>query len=150
MPAATSLTSAHIAARRIVRRHRRPLAAALAATAALLALTSLRAPATPPAPSTVQGDDARQRSGEVTVPVTLASGAIASVLDVGDVVDLVTIPESGVPSVVAPGARVVQLASAGSALSSTASAVVLVAVPDARALDLSAAAAASPLSVIIR
>ena len=79
-----------VAVRRLLRRHRRPLAAALAGLGALLALTALRgAPTDAGAAPTLDGRSGID-AGEVTVPVVLASSAFASVLDVGDVVDLVT------------------------------------------------------------
>ena len=137
MPAATSLTSTlrdpRGSLRRAARRHRRPLAATLAGLAAVLALTTLRggtAPATTPSgTSTVTGS---ALPGEVTVPVVLSSSAMAAVLRVGDVIDLVA---AATPTaVVARGARVVELSGGGSALGGSASAVVLVALPESDAL----------------
>ena len=132
--------------RRLVDRYRRPLAACLAGLAAAVTLLTLR---TEPA---VEMADAPAstlvRPGDVRVPVALDSGAIAAVLSVGDVIDLVAVADDGRPTVVAPGARVVQLAAGGTALAA-ASAVILVAVAEADALPLSAAAAGGPLSVVI-
>ena len=145
MPSATSLTSAlhgrRGLLRRTVRRHRRPLAAVLAGCATLVALTALRgAPDTPPVPAS--GSPAAARAsvpGSVTVPVTLASGAIAAVLQVGDVIDLVgsTGPAGDAAArteVVARGARVLELPLGGSALGGSSSAVILVSLPEADAL----------------
>jgi hypothetical protein len=79
--------------------------------------------------------------GHVTVPVVLASGAIAAILHVGDVIDLVgtsgddpTGDVDAPASVIARGARVVDLPVEGSALGGSSSAVVLVALPEADAL----------------
>lgn len=150
MPAAIPLRSTRTAVRRLMRRHRRPLAAVLAGVAALLLLTSLRPSPAIPAVADASADPAVPRPGEVTVPVALLSAAVAGVLEVGDVVDLVAVDDAGTASVVAARARVVGLPSSGSALTSSSSAIALVAVPDQGALDLSAASSAGPLSVIIR
>ena len=125
------------AVRRTVRRHRRPLAAALAGAATLVALTALRgapeAPASPDAGAT--STSSTSIPGRVTVPVALASGAIAAVLQVGDVIDLVGATDADTPvAVIARGARVVDLPVGGSALGGSSSAVILVALPEADAL----------------
>ena len=75
----------------------------------------------------------------MTVPVTLASGAIAAVLQVGDVIDLVgsagAAGDAVAPAeVVARGARVLELPLGGSALGGSSSAVILVSLPEADAL----------------
>jgi hypothetical protein len=142
VPASTSLTSRirspHGPLRRAVRRHRRPLAAVLAGIAVVLALTSLRPGADPVLPTTSGGatDVDRGRPGEVTVPVVLASGVIAALLEVGDVIDLVGAPTAGdaTASVVARDARVVELPRGATALGASTAAVVLVALPEADAL----------------
>jgi hypothetical protein len=144
VPAATPLTSLLRDPRgslgRTARRHRRPLAAALAGLAAVLALTTLRS-SPHPAPSAADRDPtnvAAAQPGEVTVPVVLASGAIAAVLEIGDVIDLVGPPasEGSGASVVARDARVVELPLSGSALGGTSVAVVLVALPESDALNV--------------
>lgn len=133
--------------RRTLRRRRRPIAAALAAIAVLLLVTAVR-----PAPAVV-GDEASvtdstsARIGESRVPVTLASAAIAATLAQGDVIDLVDVSDVQA-QVVARGARVVALGSGGSALS-TSSPVIVVAVPEADALDVTAATARGPLAIVI-
>jgi hypothetical protein len=110
----------------------------LAGCAVVLALTSLRPNADPVIPASSVGTtgDERGRPGEVTVPVVLTSGAIAAVLEIGDVIDLVGAPttEGASASVVARGARVVELPRGGSALGASTAAVVLVALPEADAL----------------
>ena len=91
--AAPRLTRTPLAAlRRRVRRHRRPIAAILAAAAMLTALTALRAPA--PASTTPGGtagatpaDPSMLQPGESSVPILLASSAVAMarlVLEHGD------------------------------------------------------------------
>lgn len=148
MPSATSLPTLlrdpRGSLRRTVRRHRRPLAAALAGLAALLAVTVLRA-----APETADAPDAAAASstgtaipGHVTLPVSLSSGAVAAVLRVGDVIDLIGSTHGGASSddaaapasVIARGARVVDLPVGASALGGTSSAVILVSLPEADAL----------------
>lgn len=140
----SSLRDPRAAARRTVRRHRRPLAAALAGLATLLALTTLRGASEAPS-SAVAGSALTSSTavpGHVTVPVTLTSGAIAAVLQVGDVIDLVGSSDSaasiGDPTtpvtVIARGARVIDLPIGGSALGGTSSAVILVSLPEADAL----------------
>jgi hypothetical protein len=125
------------AIRRTVRRHRRSLAAVLAGAATLVALTALRAAQVPPSPDAAGAAATSSTSipGQVTVPVALASGAIAAVLQVGDVIDLVAAADADTPgSVIARGAHVVELPAGGSALGGSSSAVILVALPESDAL----------------
>jgi hypothetical protein len=141
VPSATSLTSSlrgpRERLRRAVRRHRRPLAAVLAGLAAIVGLAALRG--APQAPLAAADDRAASSSaaqpGQVTVPVTLSSGAIAAVLQVGDVIDLVGVADAEtVGAVIAREARVVELPLGGSALGGSSSAVILVSLPEADAL----------------
>lgn len=102
-----------------------------------LALTTLRpdaGPQVPEGPGTTSAT--RGHPGEVTVPVVLASGAIAALLEIGDVIDLVgpSMSEGASAAVVARDARVVELPRGGSALGASTAAVVLVALPEADAL----------------
>lgn len=92
------------------------------------------------------------RAGEVAVPVLLSSGAIAQALHIGDVIDVVGISgqDTAVATIVAPQATVLELPSNGSALSGSSSAVVVVAVGEDDALELSAASANGGVSVLIR
>ena len=140
-----------VGARRLVRRHRRPLAAVLAGLGALLMLTALRGAPADAGPSPILTGRSGIGAGEVAVPVVLASSALASVLEVGDVVDLVAAsgddPDSA--RLLAPGARAIELPSGGSALSASASAVIVVAVRAADALPLSATSASGGLTVVI-
>jgi hypothetical protein len=140
-----------VAMRRLVRRHRRPLAAALAGLGALLLLISVRAAPTGASSAPVPDGRSGVETGEVAVPVVLASSALASVLDVGDVVDLVAVPrdDSASARLLAPRARVVELPSGGSALSASSSAVIIVAVDESEALALSAASTGGGLTVVI-
>jgi hypothetical protein len=139
---------------RLLRRHRRPVAAALAGIAVLLALTTLRAapeagavsepgstPTTAPLPS-----------GDVLVPLPLRLPAVAAALHVGDLVDVVALPgeDAGAARVVAPRARIVELPSGGSALTGSSASVLLVSVREDDALEASAAAAGSGVTVLIR
>jgi hypothetical protein len=130
--------------RRAVRRHRRPLAAVLAGLAAIVGLTALRGGPQPPpaAADDPAASSSAAQPGQVTVPVTLASGAIAAVLRVGDVIDLVGTSGSGTAvedtsaplTVIARDARVIELPLGGSALGGSSSAVILVSLPEADAL----------------
>ena len=134
--------------RRLLRRHRRLVAAALAGLAALILIVGLR-DSTAPNPMATAPDPTTPRAGEVTVPVVLASAALAAVLDVGDVIDLVSVADPTAPSLVASGARVLQIPATGGMLSSASSAVVLVAVDSAVGLDVTAAASEGGLTFVI-
>ena len=136
-------------ARRFLRRHRRALAAATAGLGVLIALTSLRGAAAPTTSGPAPSDGPDLRSGEVIVPVLLASSAIAGVLSEGDIVDVVGFPE-GQATVVAPRVRIIGLPSSGSSFSASSSAVVLVAAPASQALALSAASSEGGVTVTIR
>lgn len=112
---------------------------------ALTALRSTQAPA-----STMAIADATQpRSGEVSVPVTLANSALAAVLEVGDVIDLVSVADPTAPELVARSARVLHLPSSGGMLTSGSAAVVLVAVPAADGLGVVAAASQEALTFLL-
>ena len=142
------------ALRRRVRRHRRPIAAVLAAAAVLVALTALRTPAVAPAATggedRAASDPTALRPGESTVPVLLESSAVASVLRPGDVVDLVAPTASGDPEVIAAGARVIGLPSAGSGLTPTSGGLLVVAVDENEALDVAVSSSRDDLTVVIR
>lgn len=127
-------------------RARRPLAAVLAGLATVIGLTALRSD--PPQPRADAAPAPAVRPGEVTVPVTLSMRAVADTLSAGDIVDLVTVDDDGDPHRVAERARVVDRPTSGSGLAPT-EAIVLVAVPEADALDLAAAASQSSLALLI-
>ena len=131
-----------------MRRHRRLLAALLAGAATLLALTSIRG-GTVVADAGPATDPSLPRSGEASVPVSLDSTALTSVLHVGDVIDLVQVDEAGTARVVAPDARVLELPGGTGPLTGASAAVVLVAVPRATALDLSGAASLGGLTFLL-
>jgi len=138
------------AARRILRRRRRPIAASLAGAGALLALTTLHSTPVPVAAGTDLVPGSTLPPGLVVVPVVLATGAVASVLAVGDVVDVVDFSETEptTATVVARGARVYALP-AGATFSGSSSTVVLVSVPEREALPISAASAAGGVGVVL-
>jgi hypothetical protein len=104
----------HLAARfpkiaRVLRRHRRIVAATVAGVGVLFALTSLQQS---PAPSVLLSDNRisdNLHSGEVAVPVTLTSPSSASALSVGDLIDLVGTTPEGEPEVLATSARVLRI-----------------------------------------
>jgi len=104
----------HLAARfpriaRALRRYRRIVAATVAGLGVLFALTSLQQS---PAPSVLLSDNRisdNLQPGEVAVPVTLTSASSASVLSVGDLIDLVGTTPEGDPEVLATSARVLRI-----------------------------------------
>ena len=77
------------------------------------------------------------QSGYVAVPVTLASSAISSVLNVGDTIDLVTPGEGGYPRVIAQKVVVLRVPASGG-FSSQSSSVILVSVADDQGAGLAA------------
>jgi hypothetical protein len=138
---------------RLVRKHRRPIAAVLAAAGVLLAVASLRS-STEVSANSAAVPPSGLRPGEVAVPVALASPAIARTLNVGDIIDVVGLAEDADDhargTVVAPRSRVLEIPDAGSAFGGSSSAVVLLAVNEADALNLSAATADGAVTVLIR
>lgn len=139
------------AARRILRRRRRPIAAVLAGAGVLLALSTLHATPAPVADDAAHGIDPLLAPGHVVVPVVLATGAVASALAVGDIVDIVDFSDTEPvrATVVARGAWVYGLP-AGTSFGGGASAVVLVSVPERQALPVSAASATGGIGVVLR
>ncbi len=105
-------------------RHRRILGSVSAALAVLLIFGSLSAPAPASGPDVIV---AGLPEGEVAVPVTLRSAAIASSVRVGDNIDLVVPGETGTPRVIATNAAVLDLPNA-SGFGSPTSTVILVSV----------------------
>ncbi|HAN70438.1 MAG TPA: hypothetical protein DCQ36_02455 [Actinobacteria bacterium] len=122
------------------------MAAALAFLATIVAVSALRAD--PPDPTPTTDSAPLVRPGEVTVPIPLTVRAIAEAVQPGDIVDLVTVDEGGDARLIAQRARIVDRPTTGTALTPT-GAILLVAVPRARALALTAAASQAPLSVLI-
>lgn len=128
------------------------MAAALAGAGVLLALTSLR-----PSPAVlvdIGPDPSSLRPGEVAVPVTVSSSAIARTLVAGDLIDVVGLSgtDGATPraSVIAPRTRVLEVPDSASTFGSSASAVILLAVRESDALELSAVTAQGPVAVLIR
>ena len=104
----------HLAARfpkiaRVLRRHRRIVAATVAGFGVLFALTSLQQEPAPPVLLSDTRISDNLRSGEVAVPVTLTSPSSASALSVGDLIDLVGTTPEGAPEVLATSARVLRI-----------------------------------------
>lgn len=133
---------------RFVRRHRRPVAAVAAGLGVLLAVGAMRTDPAPPPGQPAAGTAAELRAGEVAIPAVLSSGAVAGLLAVGDVIDVV----GGAPiaAVVARSARVLGIPNAGSPLGGAASAVVVLAVRESEALQVGQAMADGTVTVIIR
>lgn len=135
--------------RRATNRHRRLIAAVLAALATVLAISAIRpAPATTTAAESNAPTAPSTRPGELTVPVVLDSPALAGAVETGDEIDLVAIDARGEAEVVATRARVVEQGGGSSPLGAT-SPVLLVAVPEESALDLAAASLTSRISLLI-
>lgn len=138
-------------ARRALRRRRRPLAAALAATGVLLALASLRTPpAAPSASVAVASAAGALQAGEVAVPIVLPSPVLTSALSVGDVIDVIGTGDSGAPQVLASQARVLEIPQGSSGFGGTSSSLIVVAADAADGLAVTTAAAAGPVSFLIR
>lgn len=132
-----------------IRRYRRPLAAVCAGLAVLLTISALKAPQ--PAASAMGMDLApRPAIGEIAAPITLASAAIASSLEVGDIIDLVAIPTTGTgrAKVVARRARVLDIGDS-SGFGASESALIVVAVPELDALAIADATVDSELTALI-
>jgi len=145
-------TQSRLRLTRFLRRHRRPVAATLAGAGVLLALSSLR-----PAPATIVAaapSASGLRPGEVAIPLTLSSAAVARTLASGDVIDVIGLSgaDSAEPSatVVARRSRVLDVPDSSGGFGSSASAIVLVAVTEAAALSVSTATARGPVTVVIR
>lgn len=135
--------------RRATNRHRRLISAVLAAAATVAAISAVRpAPAATSAPELTAYAAPTSRPGEVTVPVILDSPALAATVAAGDEVDLVSIDAEGRAEVIASRARVVEQGGASSPLGG-ASPLLLVAVPEATALDVAAASLSARISLLI-
>ena len=152
---ATRIEEARTRVRRFVRRRRRPLAAVSAGLAALLALTGLRSPAAPAQEPTEASSRAWLSSGNVAVPITLSTPALARTVAVGDVVDIVSVSSADDPSgtaarVVVRAVRVVEVPDAGGSFTAAATPVIVLEVPEAQAVPLISASLGSSLAVAIR
>ena len=129
---------------RLIRRHRRIVAASLAGLAVLVIASSL--PHGEPAP--LSADGPVLAADEVAIPVTLESRAVAEALKAGDHVSVIAVSDDGLSTIVAEQARVLASAS-GSGFGSSDTAVTL-AVDEGSALRLASAPARGTLTVIIR
>ena len=127
-----------------INRHRRILGSASAALAVLLVFVSLTAPAPASGPHV---NVACLSKGSVAVPVTLRSAAIARSVRSGDNIDLVVPSESGVPSVIATNAAVLDLPDS-SGFGSPTSTVILVSVEKWESAAL-AAESSTQISLVI-
>lgn len=114
---------------------------ALAAIAVVLFGLSLRAPA----PTAASGSVSALGINEVAVPIVLDSPGLASTLRIGDIIDVVSVSESGQGSLVAADARVLETSTPGG----MPDAVIVLAVDEARGRAL-AEISTSQLSVVIR
>jgi hypothetical protein len=140
---------------RRLRRHRRPVAAALTFAAVLTAVSSLRAGKPEPAPgaaSHATASVAALPTGMLAAPVRLADSAVVDLLRPGDVVDVVAADARGRSTVVAASATVLSLPTAvedpldGDGLAGS---LVVLAVPSATGVALAGAAVLGPLSLLL-
>jgi hypothetical protein len=125
---------------RRIRRHRRTLAALFAGLSVLLLFTALRPPPPPDANGPVLPT---LGAGEVGAPVTLANTAITSVVEVGDVVDVLSLPDLTDPqpaAIIATRARVIERSENG---------LLLLAVSAADAIAIATVGAARPLTITV-
>lgn len=114
---------------------------ALAALAILFFGLSLRSPA----PIAAGGVVSSLGANEVAVPIVLDSPALASTLRIGDIIDVVSVSDSGQGSLVAADARVLETSTRGG----MPDAVIVLAVDETRGRAL-AEISTSQLSVVIR
>jgi Flp pilus assembly protein CpaB len=136
-------------ARLLSLRHRRPLAAALAAAAVFVAVGETRT--TPATPTEIA---LQPQPGRVALPVRAADAGVVALLRPGDEIDVLGVLIDGATGVVASGVRVLRVpdASVGGGFltgSSERTLVVLDAAPS-DAIGLAAAQAAGPLTLAIR
>ena len=129
---------------RIIRRHRRLLAATCAALAVLLALGSVSS-AGAPAAAVAGGPITALGQGELAIPVPLSPPAAAGLLHLGDVIDVIAISDSGTAATVARDALVLGVP-AGGGFMSAASAIVLIAVDELTALRIAGATGTGDLT----
>ena len=143
----------HLAARfpkitRALRRHRRIVAATVAGLGVLSALTSLQQSPEPTVLLSANRISDSLRTSEVAVPVTLSSPASASVLRIGDLIDLVATTPEGAPEVLATSARVLRVPVAAGVSDSS---ILVVAVDQTLGTTLALSSATnSGVAVIIR
>ncbi len=129
---------------RVIRRHRRIVAAVLAGLATLLIASAVSQGAAEP----VSTDSPVLSQDEVALAITLETRAAANAVKPGDRVSVVAVSDDGFSSIVAEGARVLKTASSGG-FGASDDAVTL-AVDEASALRLASASARGTLTVIIR
>ena len=129
---------------RVIRRHRRVVAAVLAGMATLLIANAVSQGATEP----VSTSGPTLSQDEVALAVTLETRAAAEAVQPGDRVSVVAVSDEGFSSIVAEGARVLKTASSGGFGASDAA--VTLAVDEASALRLASASARGTLTLIIR
>jgi Flp pilus assembly protein CpaB len=129
---------------RVIRRHRRIVAAVLAGLATLLIANAVSHRATAP----VSSSGPTLSQDEVALAITLETRAAANAVEPGDRVSVVAVSDDGFSSIVADGARVLKTASSGGFGASDAA--VTLAVDEASALRLASASARGTLTVIIR
>ncbi len=130
-------------------RHRRPLAAVLAAAAVFVAVSETRATPIPPAKVQLQ-----PQPGRVALPVRAADAGVVALLQPGDEVDVLGVLVDGATGVVASGVQVLQVpdvaASSGFLSASADRTLVVLDTSTADAVRLAAAQSAGPLTIAIR
>ncbi len=123
---------------RKIRRHRRPIAAVLAACSVLMIIAALQ-----PTPAIITPSNPSLLAGEVGAPVTLSNSSIAAAVQPGDIIDVIALegsPEAAIAVVIASKVRVIEARD---------SALLVLAVNAEQALELAAAGFGLPLTVTI-
>jgi hypothetical protein len=135
---------------RLVRRwvavHRRSISAALAFAAVLFGLAAL----TPAAPaSSPVATDAPLADDERAVPLRIDDAGIASLLEPGDIIDVVGTDPRGSTSLIAGGVRVTSVPTPGSSWSGDDGGLVVVAAEPTTALAIAGASTRGSVTVTI-
>ncbi|MFM7145236.1 MAG: hypothetical protein ACKOW5_02765 [Actinomycetales bacterium] len=148
-PAAPSISAPQTSLRRrwsrILRRHRRVIAAAATGLGVLFVIAALRpAPPAPPLPP----DPRLPPAGQVALPVELASASAATMLQVGDRVDVVSVREADQPARILARDVTVLLPASTAGFVGSASGSVLLAMSESAALQV--AQATGQVTVLLR
>lgn len=132
--------------RSIVRRYRRPLAAASAGLAALITLGLVTG-----SPDTVTAASGRAwRPGSDEAQLPIAMSGVNAVVPAGSRIDVIALPDNGFGAQIIARDVLVLDHPTGSAVGSTSATVLVLAVTEAEALRLADAAAAGTLTALIR
>lgn len=138
-------------------RYRRPVAALLAGAAMLIAISVIRAPNEQAAATQAPALPA-PTAGEVAVPVILKDATVASIVQVGDIIDVVSVARDAPAgdaggtqraAIVARRARVIESSAGTGGFMPMSTGLLVVAVDESTALAIAEASATSDLSVAV-